>query len=106
MVEKTPPVRSGRVVRTVLVAATLSVGVGLAAIPVGNWADQREELDRARIRRAELQAEIAEIEADIEGIVSAEGLEIAARCYGMFVEVGEELYQVSGLEGCVTDPTP
>jgi cell division protein FtsB len=106
MADTTRPARSGRVARAVLVTATLGVGVGLAAIPVGNWADQREELDRARDRRTELQAEIAEIEADIAGIVSDEGLEIAARCYGMFVEVGEELYQVSGLDGCVTDPTP
>jgi hypothetical protein len=86
--------RSGHVVRAGLAALTLAVGIGLAAIPVGNWLDQRSELDTARERRAALQAEIAEIEADIEGIVGDDGLEIAARCYGPFVEVGEELYAV------------
>jgi hypothetical protein len=98
--------RSGKIVRALLVAATLGVGVGLAAIPVGNWADQRDDLDDARVRRTELEAEIAEIEADIEGIVGEEGIETASRCYGFFVEVGEELYSIAGVEGCVTNPTP
>jgi hypothetical protein len=98
--------RTGRVVRLGLYATTLAVGVGLAAIPVENWLDQRAEVDAARERRAELEAEIARIDADIEGIIGEEGLDIAARCYGPFVEVGEELYAVPGLDGCVTNPTP
>lgn len=90
-----------RIVRVVLVAATLGVGVALAAIPVDNWMDQRAERDDARMRRAELEADIAQIEADIERVVGDEGLEIAARCYGPFVDVGEEVYAIPGLQGCV-----
>jgi cell division protein FtsB len=93
-------------VRAGLAAVTLSVGVGLAAIPVGNWMDQREELDEARERAEELQDEIDGIEDDIEGLTGEEGLEVAARCHGLLVEVGEEVYAVPGLNGCVTNPTP
>lgn len=92
--------------RALLAMVTLGVGVALAAIPVGNWLEQREELDGARERRAALETEIADIRADIEGIIGDDGLEIAARCYGPFVEVGEELYAVPGLDGCVTNPAP
>jgi len=106
MAEKPTTHRASRIVRAGLFAATLGVGVGLAAIPVDNWLDQRAEVDDARERREQLVAEIAEIDADIEGIIGEEGLEIAARCYGPFVEVGEELYAVPGLDGCVTNPTP
>ncbi|MEM7141807.1 MAG: hypothetical protein AAF548_12330 [Actinomycetota bacterium] len=98
--------RSGRIVRAALAAVTLSVGVGLAAIPVGNWFDQRSELDDARERRAALQAEIGEIDGDIEDLLGEEGIDTAARCRSFFVEPGEELYAIPGLEGCVTDPTP
>ena len=105
MAESDRAPRSGRIVRAILVAATLSVGAGLAAIPVGNWVEQREDLDAARARRGELQAEITEIEADIERIVGEEGIETASRCYGFYVEVGEEVYAIAGLEGCVTNPT-
>jgi hypothetical protein len=93
-------------VRAGLAAVTLSVGVGLAAIPVGNWMDQRDELDEARERRDELQTEVVGIEENIEGLLGEEGLEVAARCYGLLVEVGEEVYAVPGLDGCVTNPTP
>ena len=106
MAEQARAPRAGRVVRAGLFAATIGVGVGLAAIPVDNWLDQRAAVDDARERRAELQAEIAEIDAAIDGIIGEEGLEIAARCYGPFVDVGEELYAVPGLDGCVTNPAP
>ncbi len=98
--------RAGRIVRAGLFAVTLAVGVGLAAIPVENWLDQRAEVDAARVRQEQLVAELADIDGDIEAIIGEEGLEIAARCYGPFVEVGEELYAVPGLNGCVTNPTP
>ncbi|MDW3217725.1 MAG: hypothetical protein R8F63_03850 [Acidimicrobiales bacterium] len=105
MAEAAAP-RSGRIVRAGLAAITLSVGVGLAAIPVGNWFDQRGELDDARVRRAALQAEIDAIEGDIEGILGPDGFDVAARCRSFYVEPGEELYAVPGLQGCVTHPTP
>ena len=104
MSERAP--RSGRAVRVVLFAVTLAVGVGLAAIPVGTWMDQRDELDDARRRQAELQTEIAEINADIEQIVGEDGLEEAALCYGQYVEPGVEVYGIPGLQGCVTDGGP
>jgi hypothetical protein len=106
MADQPRPPRSGRLVRAGLFAATLGVGVGLAAIPVDNWLDQRAEVDAARERRDVLVGEIAEIDAEIEGIIGEDGLEIAARCYGPYVEVGEEIYSVPGLDGCVTNPTP
>jgi hypothetical protein len=106
MADAPRPPRAGRLVRAALFAATLGVGVGLAAIPVDNWLDQRAEIDGARERRTELQGELAEIDADIEALIGEDGLAIAARCYGPFVEVGQELYAVPGLDGCVTHPTP
>jgi hypothetical protein len=106
MAEQPRSHRIGRIVRAGLFAATLGVGVGLAALPVDNWLDQRAEVDAARERRDELRAELLEIDAEIDGIIGQEGLEIAARCYGPFVDVGEELYAVPGLDGCVTNPSP
>ncbi|MEZ5243632.1 MAG: hypothetical protein R2707_00930 [Acidimicrobiales bacterium] len=106
MADASRPPRTGRLVRAGLFAATLGVGAGLAAIPVDNWLEQRAEIDGARERRAELEGEIAEIDADIEALIGEDGLTIAARCYGPFVEVGQELYAVPGLDGCVTHPTP
>ena len=103
---ESPSPRSGRLARAALAAATLGVGVGLAAIPVGNWYDQRGDLDDARNRRAALQSEIEDIESDIDGILGEEGLDVAARCRSFYVEPGEELYAIPGLEGCVTDQTP
>ena len=106
MAEQARAPRTGRVVRAGLFAATIGVGIGLAAIPVDNWLDQRVDVDTARERRAALVDEIADLDADIEEIIGKEGLHIAARCFGPFVEVGEELYAVPGLNGCVTNPTP
>lgn len=97
--------RAGRLLPFGLAIATLGVGVGLAVIPVGNWMDQRDEIDEARQRRAELQAEVEGIEANIEGLLGEEGLEVAARCHAFLVEPGEELYAIPGLDGCVTNPT-
>ena len=98
--------RSGRVVRALLFVATLGVGVGLAAIPVGTWMDQRDELDDARRRQGELQTEIDGINADIQRIIGEEGLEEAALCYGQYVEPGEEVYGIPGLQGCITGEAP
>jgi hypothetical protein len=100
------PPRSGRVLRTCLVVVTLGLGVGLAANGVGTWVEQRGELDEVRERRAALEEEIAHIELEIESITGPSGLRIAARCYGAYVEVGEELYANPGLEGCVTRSQP
>ena len=100
------PPRSGRLLRTGLAVATVGLGVGLAANGVGTWVDQRGELEEVRERRTALEEEIARIELEIENILGPSGLRIAARCYGPYVEVGEEVYASPGLEGCVTRPQP
>ena len=71
----------------------------ICAMTAAQWREQRE-------RRDELQTEVVGIEDNIEGLLGAEGLEVAARCHGLLVEVGEEVYAVPGLNGCVTNPTP
>lgn len=96
--------RSGRLIRTGLIAATIAGGVGLAAIPVGDWLDQQTELDEARLRRSELQAEIDEIEGEIESIVGVEGIEERGRCFGPYVPPGAETYSIPGVSGCVEQP--
>ena len=96
--------RSGRIVRTGLIVATIAGGVGLAAIPVGDWLDQQGELDDARLRRTELQAEIDEIEGEIESIIGAEGIEERGRCFGPYVSPGAETYSIPGVSGCVEQP--
>ena len=96
--------RSGRLVRTGLIAVTIAGGVGLAAIPVGDWLDQQSELDEARLRRSELQAEIDEIQGEIESIIGVEGIEERGRCFGPYVPPGAETYSVPGVSGCVERP--
>jgi hypothetical protein len=100
------PNRRGRGVRAALAVVTLGLGVGLAANGVGTWFEQRKELDEAHERRDALEEEIARIEREIDGILGPTGLRISARCYGPYVEVGEEVYANPGLDGCVTDPQP
>ena len=83
-----------------VVAFALLAGV-LVEPSVSSYLEQRSELEDVKAERAALEAEIAEINADIEGIVDDEGLRHEARCYGPFVQPGEEVYSVPGLNGCV-----
>ena len=106
MVDITPALRSGRLIQALLFAVTLSIGVGLAALPVATWNAQRTDLDEARERRDGLRSNIDAIERDISGIIGEEGLEVAARCRNFLVEPGEELYAIPGLQGCVTKLMP
>lgn len=83
-----------------VVAFALLAGV-LVEPSVSSYLEQRSELETVKQERAALRAEIADINADIEGIIDEEGLRHEARCYGPFVEPGEEVYAVPGLKGCV-----
>ncbi len=96
--------RSGRIVRGGLIAGTIAVGAGLAAIPVGDWREQQQELDDARDRRAELEAEIAEIQQEIDSMSGAAGIEERGRCFGPYVLPGAETYSIPGVRGCNSDP--
>ncbi len=84
-----------------LVAAFVLLAGVLVEPAVSGYLEQRSELASVKDERAALEAEIAEINADIEGIIDDEGLRNEARCYGPFVEPGEEVYSVPGLKGCV-----
>ena len=84
-----------------LVAGFVLLAGVLVEPAVRGYLEQRSELASVKDERAALEAEIAEIDADIEGIIDDEGLRNEARCYGPFVEPGEEVYSVPGLKGCV-----
>ena len=84
-----------------LVAGFVLLAAVLVEPAVRGYLEQRSELASVKDERAALKAEIAEINADIEGIIDDKGLRNEARCYGPFVEPGEEVYSVPGLKGCV-----
>ncbi len=84
-----------------LVAGFVLLAGVLVEPAVRGYLEQRSELASVKDERAALKAEIAEINADIQGIIDDEGLRNEARCYGPFVEPGEEVYSVPGLKGCV-----
>ncbi|MFQ5556998.1 MAG: septum formation initiator family protein [Acidimicrobiales bacterium] len=94
--------RSGLLVRSLLLVTTLGLAAMLGASSVGTWLDQREQLDSARREAAELDARIAQLESEIAVRTSPEGARIEALCFGPYVEPGTELYTVHGVAGCVT----
>ncbi len=89
-----------KVLFLLVVGFSLLAGV-LVQPSVSSYMEQRSELESVKAERDALQAEIDEINADIEGITDDEGLRIEARCYGPYVEPGEEVYSIPGLKGCV-----
>ena len=89
-----------KVLLLLVVGFLLLAGV-LVEPSVSSYMDRRSELESVRAERDALVAEIDEINADIEGITDDEGLRIEARCYGPYVEPGEEVYSIPGLRGCV-----
>lgn len=95
------PMRSGWVVRGALFVMTLATGAGLAAYPIGDWVDQRDELDGVRDRNAELQAEVDRLDTELLVMTGEEGVKIRSLCFGPFVEPGVETYTVPGVDGCV-----
>jgi len=104
MTEKKRRARSGVVARTVLFAATLAVGIGLASFPVSTWLEQRSELRDARAQRSELIEQIDGINIEIAQRIGPDGVAKAAKCFGPYVEPGSEVYSVPGVEGCVSLP--
>ncbi len=101
------PMRSGRLVRSALFAITLAAGAGLAAYPIGDWVEQRDEISGARQRNADLQAEVERLDDELERMTGDEGVEIRGLCFGPYVRPGVETYTVPGVSGCVEheDPT-
>ncbi len=104
--EPTQRFRSGLVVRGGLIAATIAVGAGLAAFPVGDWRDQQEELDTSRTRQAELEAEIGQIREEIDAVSGPDGIEERGMCFGPYVVPGVETYSVPGVNGCTGRDQP
>ena len=100
------PMRSGRVVRASLFVVTLGAGVGLAAYPIGDWVEQREEIDRARERNEELRAEVEQLDEELQVLTGEEGVELRGLCFGPYVRPGVETYTVPGVSGCVDHDDP
>ena len=96
--------RSGGVVRGVMIGGTILLCLVLASFPTRTWLDQRAELREAENRHTELQAEIEASDARIAAKLDEEGVRRDARCFSHFVEPGDELYTVPGVEGCVPGP--
>jgi len=94
----------GFLVRVLLVAVTLAVGVGLASFPVSTWFEQRSELRDSQAQRQQLVDQIDSIDLQIEQRVGPDGVAKAAKCVGLYVEPGSEVYSVPGVEGCVALP--
>ncbi len=101
MSERSHPFRSGRVVRAVLIVATFVFCVAVAAFPLRTWYDQRAEHREAELRNAELINAIEASDIRIAAKVDEAGVRRDAKCFSHFVEVGDELYTVPGVRGCM-----
>ena len=84
---------------TVIAAAAL-----FGASSVQTWMDQNDQRADAEALAVELDARVAELEAEIERRTSSNGARREALCFGPYVEPGTEVYSVMGLHGCVTSP--
>lgn len=94
----------GLVIRVLLVAVVLAAGVGLASFPVSTFFDQRSELRDLQAQRRALVEQIDSIDVQIARRVGPDGVAKAAKCVGLYVEPGSEVYSVPGVEGCVAVP--
>jgi len=98
------PHHLGLVIRVLLVALTLAAGFGLASFPVSTWFEQRSELRDSQAQREALLEQIDSIDVQIAQRVGPDGVAKAAKCVGLYVEPGSEVYSVPGVEGCVALP--
>ena len=89
-----------RLVLAALVVGTLAVSALLGASSVRTWLDQNEQQAEAEQVADDLEARIADLEAEIKWRTSDEAVRQAALCFGLFVEPGTEAYAVTGLTGC------
>ena len=94
--------RSGRLVRLLLIGATVMLAAALGTSSVRTWINQREQIDGAHRESVELDARIASLEAEIATRTSDEGARIEALCFGPYVEPGVEVYSIPGVDGCVS----
>ena len=94
--------RSGRIVRVLMIGATLALAAVLGTSSVRTWMTQRDQVSDARREASELDARIASLEAEIATRTSDQGARIEALCFGPYVEVGVEVYSVPGVDGCVS----
>jgi len=98
------PNRLGFLVKVLLVVSMVAIGVGLASFPVSTWFEQRSELRDSQAQRQELVDQIHSIDTQIAARVGPDGVAKAAKCVGLYVEPGSEVYSVPGVEGCVAVP--
>ena len=96
--------RVSRLVRVALVVGTLAVAALLGSSSVRTWLDQNEQRAEAQQVADDLDAQIADLEAEIRWRSSDEAVRRAALCFGLFVEPGAEAYAVTGLSGCAGRP--
>ena len=93
-----------RLVWAALVVGTLAVAALLGASSVRTWLDQNDQRAEAERVADDLEAQIVDLEAEIEWRTSVEAVRQAALCFGLFVEPGTEAYAVTGLAGCAGQP--
>ena len=94
--------RSGRIVRLLLIGATITLAGALGTSSIRTWVDQREQLDGADREAIELDARIVSLEAEIATRTSEEAARIEALCFGPYVEPGVEVYSVPGVDGAAS----
>ena len=89
-----------RLIWAALLAGTLAMAAMLGASSVQTWLDQNEQRAEAESTAADLDAQIDDLEAEVDWRTSDEAVRLAALCFGLFVEPGTETYAVTGLTGC------
>ena len=86
------------------VVAMVAAALLLGASSLRTWMDQNAQQREAESLATDLDARIAELEAEVDRRTSDDGVRREALCFGPYVEPGTEVYAVMGLEGCVSQP--
>ena len=87
-----------------LVMAMVAAALLLGASSMRTWMDQNAPQREAESIATDLDARIAELEAEVARRTSDDGVRREALCFGPYVEPGTEVYAVMGLDGCVSQP--